>query len=295
MNDEVNEELETEDDEVITDADYEEVGDEELEESDEDEESDEGESQDEEQDTSEPAKTFIPQEVLDQHPEVKNRISADFNRIKELEREIQKRDKKNLEQRREVHTKSKPEIVPKPDKQLAYDDPDEFERQMEAHYQSKESVSKWEQEDQSLVTEEANTEARAAKAEVQAIETLFVENAAKQGITKEQTEKTAGVVVSHIQNMQLSEQDQAKSAQLMRHVMKHPNGAKLLDHLSRKPDELSTLLSLDPIEVGQRLSEINQSFKPKNTKSNAPPPDEPLNSGASTAKDSPFLKGATFT
>lgn len=262
-----------------------------------DEQEDAAEEEDEqgnqEEEKPEDNSTYIDQEFLEKNPVVKRRLQAESKRKHEDAERIRKLEQQLLEREKQQHESGKPVEVPKPHPDLAYEDREEYDRQMQAHYDSKDKVKEWESSGKNIQQKEQQFQSQQEAQAGLEIQNKFLENAAKKGVTQEQAEKIAGVVVGHLQQMQLSEQEQKKSQQLMRLVFKNESGVDLLETLSRKPDELSNLMRLPIEEASYQLGEMSRALKTRNLKSNAPPPDDPIRS-TTTSDDSPFLKGARF-
>jgi hypothetical protein len=219
---------------------------------------------------------------------VKARIQAETRQRFEDQEKIKKLNDELIELRKKQHEAQKPQAVQKPDPVLAYENREEYDKQTHAFYQSQQQLQTWEQDRARIESMARQREIE----EVQAIQNSFLENAARKGITKEQAEQTAATVATHLQQMQLGQQDQVKAQQLMRLVLKNENGSQLLDALSRKPEELRNLMRLDLVEAGYQLGEISRQFKTQ-FQSKTPPPDEPIRN-SNVSKSSAILRGATF-
>ena len=225
---------------------------------------------------------------------VKARIAADTGKRKKLEDDLKTERDRRIALERQVLAQTKPQEVPIPDKDLAYSDPDEYARQMQAHYDAKQKLQEHQQQEKDLDQRAQTDEQRARAAQLQEVETAFVTNATARGYTEAQIKKAADTVAAHFDQIVATPQDQAKRQELVHFMLSHEQGSRMLDHFARKPDELSQLMGLSSAQAGYRLGEIARSLTQQSHKSNTPPPDEPLRGGGAKPSESPFLKGATF-
>jgi len=222
---------------------------------------------------------------------VKKRISAETRQRFEQNEKIRKLNEENLQLKKQMHESKKPAEIQKPSEDLAYEDPQKYAQQLDNYYKNQNTSNQWQQEAKTL-EQEYNSQ---LMHDLSLLGQNYVDNAAKQGIKKELAEQSLVTVANQVKTMVLSEQEQNASQQLFLSILNQENGAKLLDHFSRKPDELRDILRLNPYQAGSQLGLLSQRLsKPKNINSSAPPPDDPVKNSTSNKGEDPWLKGATF-
>ena len=215
-------------------------------------------------------------QLPDEHRDkVKMRIDSDFRKNKELERKAQEYERKLREMEAKMAESAKPQEVAPPTQDDWYEDPEAAKQKQQAYADSITAKSQWEHE-QKL------REQRVKDAEMQEqvrIQNELFEKAKSAGIEENKLRYSAAVLM----NSGIAE-DTAKF------LVSHDYAPQLINHLAENPVELQTIASLNAYEVGVKLNDMANAYKPKK-RSSAPAPDAPIR-GNTVESEDPLLKGA---
>jgi hypothetical protein len=218
----------------------------------------------------------LPEDVRDT---VKMRVDGDFRKNKEAERKLKEADRKIKEYEDKLAEFQKPKEVAAPNPDDAYDDPDKFKSQYEAHQEYLKSQSDWQVQEQLKQHQQAERERLAAHERQQ----NFLKKTESAGINQQELGYAASVVAPQV------------TPELEGYLLEHDYGPQLLVQLAKNPMELQELASLNPMQVGVKLEAMATAFKPTK-RTSAPPPDEPIQgSGVNATEDYPVLKGSTIS
>lgn len=224
---------------------------------------------------SEPAKkvedsSFIDFSVIpeEHRGKVQSRINADFRKLKDAERKYQETTRKLREYEQKLAEASKPAEVTPPTPDDWYADPDAAQKRMQAYADSMAKSREWQ------LQQEQRQSALQAEIEREKREQFesFGRRAQEVGIKPERL-ATAALIL-----------DKALPSEHQRYLLEHEFGPQLINALASDPVELAELANLSAYQVGVKLDKMSAAFR-KKTKSNAPPPDEPIKGTGVAAKD----------
>lgn len=226
------------------------------------------------------------QETLDTK-RVQARIKSDTKLKYQKDAEIQKLQDKIAKFENDLHETKKPKEVAAPEADLAYTDPDAFLKQSQANLQAQQDQQAWEQQQATIAAATQQVQAQRQ----QNIELQFLEKGKANGYTADQLNKSYYGAAEELLQLPVEEHGRAKD--FLDSLLVHDEGDRLLDHLSRKPNELREIVRLSDRQSGYRLAQIAESIKQQSFKSKAPDPDETLKgAGAPIKEDGP--DGATY-
>lgn len=206
------------------------------------------------------------------------RTNADYRKIKTLERKQNEALKKLKDYEDKLAEASKPQDVALPSTDDWYNDPDAAQARMQAALEAKANSAKWEAEQQQR---QQQYQAEIEKQKVERFES-FAQRAGKAGMKPERL-ATAAMVL-----------DKALPEDHQQYLIDHEYGPQLLNALASDPVELADLANLSPYQVGVKLDKMSQAFR-KKTKSNTPPPEDPIQGNAvNTDEYGGLLQGSKF-
>ena len=239
---------------------------------------------------AEPETTYLDfdQESLPSE-QVRARIAAETKIKAKLREEAKAERQRRLDLEKELLEFRKPKPVEKPPEDLAYENHQAYAKQLNDHYESQKQQEEYDARVKAL-EEQAQRE---QLAEQQRDEQEFITRAKSRGYSEEQLNQMSKQVESHlVENIKSQEQAQ-KAYDLIHFVFQHEYGDKMLDTLSRKPEQLSELINMSAAQAGAKLADIARAMQQQTYQSKAPPPDEPLRGGgAPPSQEGP--EGATY-
>lgn len=203
----------------------------------------------------------------------RGRVDEDFRKIKTFEQQQKDSQRKIRELESQMLKLKKPRAVELPSADLAISDPEEFTRQQTAYSQNIKDLAEYEYQ---LKEREALAEAERQR-EIENQRATFYERATNAGVDP-LTAHTAA-------NIALRELPEGLHEMLA-------DNPRLLVKVASDAVEMQNLKSLPIAAAVLKLDKMAQSFK-KSTKSNAPPPDDPIKGGSVPRKDL-GPEGATY-
>lgn len=174
-----------------------------------------------------------------------------------------------------------------PDPDLAYSDPDAYQRQ----------ASEWQASVIRAAREEA---AKAARSVVDETKTAS-EQAAQQAKSQEIVQKySQRAIESGLDAQKLFDAEQVfvaynPSQDLREFILADANGPHLMNYLVDHQSELESLVSMPPMRAALHLEKLRGKALNANHGTKAPDPLEPLGGRGMVEDESPLLRGATFS
>lgn len=230
--------------------------------------------------------------VVESEEEKEAKRQAAFN--KQYGEKMQlKRDKEALERRLAEVEQSQAQVQAPPPvddipNEYDYDTSQEWETAKQLHISNVRANERYQIQLQNQQAQQQTNEAESARQYQEKITTdlnTYTESAKKNGISPEEMQQAANAVGSY-----------GITPDLSLALLADPDGPLITKYLAANPQEVTTLVNMNPYGAGAYLETLKVkagSLKPKT--SSAPNPTTDIQgSGGNPNKDSPLIQGATF-